>query len=44
VLVPGVTVPGVRSISAIRRWIYPTDALADFEPFYAGLKLAGVPD
>jgi hypothetical protein len=27
-------VPGVRSISAIRKWIYPTDALADFEPFY----------
>ena len=37
-------VPGVRSISAVRKWIYPTDALADFEPFYVGLKLAGVPD
>lgn len=37
-------VPAVRSITAIRKWIYPTDALADFEPFYAGLKLAGVPE
>jgi len=37
-------VPAVRSISAVRRWIYPTDALADFEPFYAGIKLAGMPD
>jgi hypothetical protein len=36
-------VPKVRSISAVRKWIYPTDALADFEPFYAGLNLAGVP-
>jgi hypothetical protein len=37
-------VPAVRSITAIRKWIYPTDALADFEPFYAGLRLAGVPE
>lgn len=37
-------VPAVRSITAIRNWIYRTDALADFEPFYAGLKLAGVPE
>ncbi|MGH8138180.1 MAG: hypothetical protein ACREVV_08310 [Steroidobacteraceae bacterium] len=37
-------VPAVRSITAIRKWIYRTDALADFEPFYAGLKLAGVPE
>ncbi len=37
-------VPTVRSITAIRKWIYPTDALADSEPLYAGLKLAGVPD
>jgi thioredoxin-like negative regulator of GroEL len=36
-------VPRVRSISAVRKWIYPTDGLADFEPFYAGLALAGVP-
>ena len=36
-------VPAVRSISAVRKWIYPTDGLADFEPFYAGLTLAGVP-
>lgn len=37
-------VPEVRSISAVRKWIYPTDALADFEPFYAGVKLAGMPE
>ena len=37
-------VPAARSIADIRKWIYSTDALADFEPFYAGLKLAGVPD
>ncbi len=37
-------VPTAGSIAAIRKWIYRTDALADFEPFYAGLKLAGVPE
>ena len=37
-------VPAVRSIAALRKWIYPTDALADFEPFYAGVKLAGMPE
>ncbi len=37
-------VPNVHSITALRKWIYPTDALADFQPFYAGLKLAGMPD
>ena len=37
-------VPAVRSIGAVRHWIYPTDALADFEPFYAGVKLAGMPE
>jgi hypothetical protein len=34
----------VHSITALRKWIYPTDTLANFEPFYAGLKLAGMPD
>jgi hypothetical protein len=34
----------VRSITAVRKWIYPTDALADFQRFYAGLKLAGMPE
>jgi tetratricopeptide (TPR) repeat protein len=37
-------VPSVHSIAALRKWIYPTDTLADFQPFYAGLKLAGMPD
>lgn len=37
-------VPAARSISAVRKWIYPTDALADFQPFYTGLKLAGMPE
>jgi tetratricopeptide (TPR) repeat protein len=37
-------VPAVRSISAVRKWIYPTDPLTDFQPFYAGLKLAGMPE
>lgn len=37
-------VPAVRSVSAVHKWIYPTDALADHEPFYAGLKLAGMPE
>jgi hypothetical protein len=36
-------VPAVRSINAVRKWIYPTDALANFEPFYAGVQLAGMP-
>jgi tetratricopeptide (TPR) repeat protein len=35
--------PSVHSITALRKWIYPTDPLATFEPFYAGLKLAGMP-
>jgi tetratricopeptide (TPR) repeat protein len=37
-------VPAVRSITALRKWIYPTDPLANFEPLYAGLKLAGMPE
>jgi tetratricopeptide (TPR) repeat protein len=36
--------PSVHSITALRKWIYPTDPLANFEPFYTGLKLAGMPD
>ena len=39
-----VAVPAARTITAIRKWIYRTDALAEFDPFYAGLKLAGVPE
>jgi TolB-like protein len=37
-------VPSIHSITALRKWIYPTDTLADFQPFYAGLKLAGMPE
>lgn len=37
-------VPKVRTISDVRKWIYKTDTLAEFEPFYAGLKLAGMPE
>jgi len=37
-------VPAVHSIGAVRKWIYPMDALANFPPFYAGLKLAGMSD
>jgi len=37
-------VPSIRSITALRKWIYPTDPLANFQPFYAGLKLAGMPE
>lgn len=38
------TVPGVNSISSMRKWIFPNDPLAKFEPLYEGLKLAGVPE
>ena len=37
-------VPTARSARAIRAWMYPTTALKNFAPFYAGLKAAGVPD
>ncbi len=36
------TLPGVNSITAIRKWIHPSADLADFEPLYEGLRLAGV--
>ena len=38
------SVPTVRTITALRHWLHPTDALAAHEPFYAGLKLAGMPE
>jgi hypothetical protein len=40
---PGAGAPAIESTLArggARKWIYPTDALADFD---AGLTLAGVP-
>ena len=35
-------VPGIDSIAAMRKWIYPTANLYGFEPLFEGLKLAGV--
>jgi adenylate cyclase len=37
-------VPGVRTISAIKKWMHPGADLAGYEPLYEGLRLAGVPD
>ena len=37
-------VPRLTSIRAVRQWIRPNADLAGFEPLYAGLKLAGLPD
>ncbi|MBS0396293.1 MAG: hypothetical protein JSR54_16870, partial [Proteobacteria bacterium] len=37
-------VPGVGSIGAVRHWIMATSPLSDSEPFYAGLRLAGLHD
>jgi tetratricopeptide (TPR) repeat protein len=37
-------VPGVQTISAIRKWMHPGAELAGYEPLYEGLRLAGVPD
>ncbi|HEY2678675.1 MAG TPA: TIR domain-containing protein [Steroidobacteraceae bacterium] len=36
------TLPEVKSISAIKKWMHPSADLADFEPLYEGLRLAGV--
>jgi tetratricopeptide (TPR) repeat protein len=37
-------VPGVRTLSAIRKWMHPGADLAGYEPLFEGLRLAGVPD
>jgi hypothetical protein len=37
-------VPGVDTISGMKRWIHPAADLADYEPLFAGLRLAGVGD
>jgi tetratricopeptide (TPR) repeat protein len=37
-------VPGVRTVSAIRKWIHPGAELAGYEPLFEGLRLAGVPE
>ena len=40
----GAAVPGLDSIAAIRKWLYPHADLYGFEPLFEGLKLAGVHD
>jgi tetratricopeptide (TPR) repeat protein len=37
-------VPGVTTVSAIRKWMHPGADLAGYEPLFEGLRLAGVPD
>jgi tetratricopeptide (TPR) repeat protein len=37
-------VPGVTTLSAIRKWMHPGAELAGYEPLFEGLRLAGVPD
>jgi len=37
-------VPGVRTISAMKKWMHPAADLAGYEPLFDGLRLAGVPD
>jgi tetratricopeptide (TPR) repeat protein len=36
------TLPDVKTITAIRKWVHPSADLADFEPLYEGLRLAGI--
>jgi tetratricopeptide (TPR) repeat protein len=36
------TLPDVKTITAIRKWLHPSADLADFEPLYDGLRLAGI--
>jgi hypothetical protein len=36
------TLPDVTSITAMKKWVHPSADLADFEPLYDGLRLAGV--
>jgi DNA-binding winged helix-turn-helix (wHTH) protein/tetratricopeptide (TPR) repeat protein len=38
------SVPGIDSISGIRKWMHPGAELAGYEPLYEGLRLAGMPD
>jgi len=37
-------VPSVDTISAMKQWMHPAADLADYEPLFAGLRLAGVGD
>lgn len=36
------TLPNVKTISDIKKWLHPSADLADFEPLYDGLRLAGI--
>ncbi len=38
------TLPDVKTIAAIKKWLHPSADLADFDPLYDGLRLAGVSD
>ena len=36
------TLPNIKTLSDIKKWLHPAADLADFEPLYEGLRLAGV--
>ena len=36
--------PDVTTVAAMKKWIYPSAALADHEPLFDGLRMAGVGD
>lgn len=36
------TLPNVKTIADIKKWLHPSADLADFEPLYESLRLAGV--
>jgi TolB-like protein len=36
------TLPDVKTITAVKKWLHPSADLADFEPLYDGLRLAGI--
>jgi TolB-like protein len=38
------TLPNVTTIAAIKKWVHPSADLADYEPLYDSLRLAGVSD
>ena len=39
-----VSVPNVKTITAMKKWVWPTASLAGYEPLYDGLRKAGVPE
>jgi tetratricopeptide (TPR) repeat protein len=38
------SVPNIKTIAAMKKWVWPTAALAGYEPLYDGLRKAGVPE